>query len=113
MKRQTAMARNFNRIYGTPGGRRSGKYALAAQEAAQILREAPAFCCKFQVRQGWVEIESRCDWDAVEPQVLVTLDRTRGGCRTRLDLSRAEAENLVDQLQRALAHLAVAEVHET
>lgn len=110
MKRQTAMADNFAQLYG----RRSGKSALAAQEAGRILREAPEpFSCKFRVRDGWVEIESTGGFSRFEPRVQVALDRVRGGTRAQLDLSRAEAENLVDQLQRALAHLAVAEVHET
>ncbi len=85
-----------------------------AQELSRILREqTERFFCRFRVRDGTVEIESRGGFAEIEPRVLVTLDRVRGGTRTQLDLSRAEAEKLADELGRALAHLAVAEVHES
>jgi len=109
MNRSSAMAQNFALLYG----RRTGK-SIFAQEVARTLRElALRFQSRFKVLDGWVEVETRGGFAEVQARVSVTLDRSRHGVRTQLDLSPAEAEKLVGELQRALAHLAVAEVHET
>ena len=105
MNRSSAMAQNFALL----NGRRSGKSAIAQEMAWTWGELALRFQSRFKVLDGWVEVETRGGF----AEVSVTLDRPRHGVRTQLDLSPAEAEKLVGELQRALAHLAVAEVHET